>query len=74
MSLDAAIRRLDAIAKHWTITTENSRGVRRYECTVWTYGKRFTTNRATPLAAINAVFDRLAGKDKKGLKLVGAKP
>lgn len=70
------ILRLDAKAKHWTLKVHNRRGTeddpaatRRYECTVWAMGRRFTVNRMTPLLAVKAALAQMEGTDKRGLHL-----
>jgi hypothetical protein len=75
-TLDALMLRLDATAKHWTLKVQNRRGseddpaaTRRYECTVWAHGRRFTVNRMTPLLAVKAALHQMEGKDKRGLRL-----
>jgi hypothetical protein len=51
---------LDRKTKHWTLQCVNSaKHGRRYECNVWACGKRFSTNRRTPLEAARAALERV---------------
>lgn len=64
---------LDALAKHWTLCTENGRGRRTYSVKAWGKDKpcRFTVERVLPIEAMSAAIDQLRGTTVKGLKLVG---
>ena len=59
IDLGTALTLLDKQTKHWRIQCVNSGDRRRYECTVWGGGRRFTINRATPLLAAAGALERI---------------
>ena len=60
--LARAIANMDAMAKHWTIKTENSAlRSRRYSCCLWAKGKRVTAYARTPLGAVEAAMEKIRG-------------
>jgi|GEM_PF-6027321 len=74
MTLDRLMMELDALCKHWRVQVENRPGQRRYSCTVYAKGKRFTVSRAAYEAAVRDALQRIRtgtdGRRAKGLKLV----
>lgn len=60
MTLDKAIPLLDRLAtKHWNLQAENDGNRRRFSCTVWSGGRRFSVERPTPIDAVNAAIDKI---------------
>lgn len=64
--LATAVLLLDRKTKHWRLQCVNNDKGRRYDCTVWACGKRFTTNRKTPLAAVKAALEKIASLGTRG--------
>lgn len=64
--LTTAILLLDKRTKHWRLQCVNGKE-RRYDCTVWAAGKRFTTNRKTPLEAVKAALAKIESLGTRGI-------
>jgi hypothetical protein len=64
--LTTAILLLDRKTKHWRLQCVNDGPNRRYECQVWAAGKRFGTNRKTPLEAVKAALARIESLGTRG--------
>lgn len=74
MSLADDIRYIDGKAKHWTVRVSRSGESKRYECTVWAFGRRFTVSHKSYEVAVSRArqhMDGLVQEKPKGLKLVG---
>lgn len=75
--MNEAISVLNAM-KHWTLKTNNSKGVRRnHECCIWHDGRRVSAVGMTPLLAIGRAVAKLSESPNAarakvaGLKLIG---